>query len=129
MQFLPKPMLQDFYNKAILPSITYGILVWGSCNVTLFDRIEKMHARAAKIIYRLHWTTEAGEALLKAGWKSLGWHYKHRLVGLSHKCYTGSVPQRISSLFTKRIIKAYNLSLRGQNRLIKFTIMRDRNND
>ena len=69
---------QDFYNKVILPSITYGILVWGSCNVTLFDRIEKMHARATKIIYRLHWTTEAGEALLKAGWKSLGWHYKHR---------------------------------------------------
>ena len=110
MQFLPKLMLQDFYNKVILPSITYGILVWGSCNVTLFDRIEKMHARAAKIIYRLHWTTEAGEALLKAGWKSLGWHYKHRLVGLSHKCYTGSVV-----VFTKRIIKAYNL--RGQNRL------------
>ena len=106
MQFLPKPMLQDFYNKGILPSITYAY-------VTLFDIIH--WTTEAGEHDRLHWTTEAGEALLKAGWKSLGWHYKYRLVGLSHKCYTGSVPQRISSLFTKRIIKAYNL--RGQNRL------------
>ena len=41
MQFLPKPMLQDVCNKVFLPSVTYGILVWGSCNVTLFDRLGK----------------------------------------------------------------------------------------
>ena len=55
---------------------------------------------------------------------NIGW-----LAYLINITLHGSVPQRISSLFTKRIIKAYNLSLRGQNRLIKFTIMRDRNND
>jgi hypothetical protein len=59
MQFLAKPMLQDFYNKVIIPLCYLWNPSMGKlqCYVTLFDRIEKMHARAAKIIYGLHWTT------------------------------------------------------------------------
>ena len=84
------------------------------CNVTSFDRLEKMYARAAIFIYGLNWSTEKSEVLLQAGWKSLDWHYKCRLVVLTRNCYTDSVPERVSSLFTRRNIKAYNL--RGKNK-------------
>ena len=52
LKFLPTNSLEQFYFKVILPSITYGILVWGNCNKTLFEELNKMHVRAAKIIFR-----------------------------------------------------------------------------
>ena len=54
LEFLPTNCLEQFYIKVILPSITYGVLVWGNCNKTLFRRF-KMHAIAAKMIYKYDW--------------------------------------------------------------------------
>ena len=45
MKFLRKQS-GDFHTKVILPSVTYGLVVWGSCNKTLFGNLEKLHARA-----------------------------------------------------------------------------------
>ena len=45
----------DFCFKAILPSVTYGMLVWGSCGAALFSELENIHVRAAKLIYGLDW--------------------------------------------------------------------------
>jgi hypothetical protein len=82
MQFLAKPMLQDFYSKVglILPlCYLWNPIVWGSCNVTLFDRMEEMHALGLPKRF-----TEFTGPLkpvsfypCKAGWKSAGCHYKH----------------------------------------------------
>ena len=55
LYFLPKKVRLDIYHKVILPSLTYGIVLWGSCNKSLFDELQKMHVRAAKIIYCLDW--------------------------------------------------------------------------
>ena len=36
-RFLPKLVLINFYFKVILPSVTYGLVLWGSCfNTDLF---------------------------------------------------------------------------------------------
>ena len=32
MRFLPRKQVEDFYTKVILQSVTYGLIVWGSCN-------------------------------------------------------------------------------------------------
>ena len=34
IRLLPQKQLEDFYIKVILPSVTYGLTVWGSCNNT-----------------------------------------------------------------------------------------------
>ena len=52
--FLPTARA-DFYFKVILPSVSYGLVVWGSCNKSLFDDLEKIHVVAEKIIYGLDW--------------------------------------------------------------------------
>lgn len=31
-RFLPKNILRDFYFKEILPSVKYGLVVWGACS-------------------------------------------------------------------------------------------------
>ena len=76
-----------------------------------------MHARAAKIII----TTEKNEALLQAGRKSLEWHYKYRLVDLTHKWPTDSVLGQISSLLSYQA-KHKTSNDGGKNRLNKSTV-------
>ena len=43
---LLRSVRQDLYFKVILPSVTYGLILWGSCcNSDLFQSLEKLHCR------------------------------------------------------------------------------------
>ena len=66
-QFLPTKQQEEFYFKVILPSVLYGLTVWGSCNKTCINQLEKLHTRAGRIIYRLLWDMSAENVLEKAG--------------------------------------------------------------
>ena len=47
-------MLQDFYLRVILPSVNYGLILWGAChNSDILNSLEKLHCRAARIIFNL----------------------------------------------------------------------------
>ena len=43
LYFLPTTARADFHFKVILPSVTYGLVVWSSCGKSLFDEMEKIH--------------------------------------------------------------------------------------
>ena len=51
LKVLPKKVLEAIYIWSIVPSATYGILVWGPCSPALLHNVERIHLRAAKIIY------------------------------------------------------------------------------
>ena len=53
LYFLPRQARTDFYFGVTLPSVTYGMLVWGSCGQVLFSDLESIHVRVAKIIFNL----------------------------------------------------------------------------
>ena len=46
MSYLPKSTLEEIYFKTIIPSITYGISVWGDCSQSLLNSLDHIHARA-----------------------------------------------------------------------------------
>ena len=49
-----KSKFKRLFFKAILPAVKYGLVLWGSCcNSDLFKSIERLHCRAARIIYNL----------------------------------------------------------------------------
>ena len=53
-RFLPKNFLINFYFKVILPSVTYGLVLRGSCfNANFFYSLQQLHCRAARIIVNL----------------------------------------------------------------------------
>jgi len=63
-KFLPKSVLEQFYFSVILPSITYGLVIWANgSNSELFRSIDKLHGRAAKLIYNLGYDTSYEAAL------------------------------------------------------------------
>lgn len=61
----------DFYFKAILSAVTYGITVWGSRGSILFTEVDKIHVLAAKIKYKLDWLTPSEEVLQRVKWHTL----------------------------------------------------------
>ena len=96
MQFLPRKQLEDFYTKVILPSVTYGLVVWGSCNKTHFSNLEIFQARAGRIMYGLHvsWDASTADVLMQTRWDSLERMYEVRLAGFTFKCVKELQPHR-----------------------------------
>ena len=56
-RFLPRNVRLDLYFKIILPSVTYGLILWGSCcNSDLFQSLERLHCmRDLSFICRKTW--------------------------------------------------------------------------
>ena len=102
MRFLPRKQVEDFYTRVILPSVTYGLIVWGSCNKTHLNNLEKLHAMAGRIVYGLPWDTSAEDVLTRTGWDSLETMYKVRLTEFVFKCMKGSTVTEFKDLFIQR---------------------------
>ena len=48
--FIPPPTLRYLYNALIQSHFDYCNLVWGNCGKTLFDRLQKLQSRAARVL-------------------------------------------------------------------------------
>ena len=71
--FVPKPTLWlvNVYNAIILPYYDYCNLAWDNCSKYVFDKMQKMPNRAARIITgRLH-EISASDVLNELGWQPL----------------------------------------------------------
>ena len=79
LKYLTKDTLQSIYFTSIIHTVTYCNLVWGTCSPTLLHEVEHIHARAAKIIYRLYDVSNQ-EALIIAGWESINSMCKRKLL-------------------------------------------------
>ena len=69
-RFLPRNVRQDIYFKVILPSVTYGLILWGSCcsSDVLFQSLERLHCRAARLIFNLPKDMASVDVLQRAQW-------------------------------------------------------------
>ena len=75
-RFLPSDLLLTFYSKVILPSVTYGLIVWGGCNCQdILNSLEILHCRAARIIFNLPRDMSTLEVLSRSKWTTLEHHY------------------------------------------------------
>ena len=49
-QFLPQTILKNLYTSTVEPHFRYCSSVWGRCNTTDIDRLQKLHNRTVSII-------------------------------------------------------------------------------
>ena len=99
MRFLPRKQVEDFYTKVILPSVTYGLIVWGSCNKTHLKQPGETPCKGWEDCLRLPWDTSAEDVLTRTGWDSLETMYKVRFV---FKCMKGFTVTEFKGLFIQR---------------------------
>ncbi|KAL9983136.1 hypothetical protein ACROYT_G005268 [Oculina patagonica] len=102
MRFLPREQLEDFYTRVILPSVTYGLVLWGSCNKTHLSNLEKLHTRAGRIVYGLPWDTSTEDVPTRTRWDSLEEVYKKRLSEFVFKCIKGHIATEFTDLFVQK---------------------------
>ena len=101
LYFLPIKAREDFYFKVIIPSVTYGLMIWSSYGKILMDEVEKIHVRAAKVIHQLDWSTPSDQVLTKANWNTIRDRNSKRLLCFAYKCYYGCVPEQLQSFVRK----------------------------
>ena len=98
-KFLPKNMLLDLYFRVIMPSIVYGISVWGGLtNKEGFKALEALHCRAARIIFELPWKMSNADVMKKANWSSLAFMYKISLAKFMYKIHNNLTPDAMSAI-------------------------------
>ena len=102
-RFFPTSVLLDLYFKVILPSITYALVVWGGCsNKENFKSLERLHCRAARIIYKLPRYMPSEEVLSKVGWNTLFFYYKTAILKLICKIIKNVTHNSMSDLVNRR---------------------------
>ena len=99
MKTFDRPTLESISFKAILPSTTYCISLWGSSH--LLSELEDLHIRAARLIHNLSPSIPKHEVLHKANWNSLSYLYKKRLACIAYQAYYEQTPSDIKKLFSK----------------------------
>ena len=103
MRILPKKVLEEIYFKTIIPSVTYGISVWGNCSPSALNSLNHIHARAARFVNNLDSTMADDTCLMKSDWLPISYFYKKSVLFLLHKVYYGTTTQSICELFSKRV--------------------------
>ena len=78
------------------------VWVWGSCNKTHLNNLDKLHARAGRIVHGLLWDTSAEDVLMRTGWNSLETMYTVRLTEFVFKWLKGYTVTEFKDLFLQR---------------------------
>ena len=101
MRGMSKSTLSTIYFKGILPSVLYGILIWGNCSPTLLSKVEKVHIRAARFINRVKKSVPDIYVLSRVGWKEIIYYYKKSIACKVYKIYNGLSSPLLSGLIEK----------------------------
>ncbi|XP_015769126.1 PREDICTED: RNA-directed DNA polymerase from mobile element jockey-like [Acropora digitifera] len=106
INFLSTSISETFYYKIVIPSVLYGIVIWGS-GPKLKD-LEMIHIRAARLIHKLPTSFKDSDILSKVGWMPLEYFYKFRILTSTYNAYYNLGLREINSLITKNS-NSYNL--------------------
>ena len=85
INFLSTSILETFYYKIVIPSVLYGIVIWGS-GPKLKD-LDVIHIRAARLIHKLPTSFKDSDILSKVGWMPLEYFYKFCILTITYNAY------------------------------------------
>jgi len=68
---VPQATLHLIYQALIQPHFDYCNIVWGNCEITLRNKLEKLQNRAARVLNYSNYDVDAGHLFKLLGWKNL----------------------------------------------------------
>ena len=116
MPCLPPQVLEEIYFKTVVPGVTYCISVWGGCTALLFNKLEEIHTRAARLIHNLPRDRDNTYHLQKSNWLPLSYMYKKAILKHVHQAFYQTGPVQITELFS---VKATKYDSRRSKQLIR----------
>ena len=105
MPRLSPKVLEEIYFKTVVPGVTYCIPVWGGCTAPLFNKLEEIHTKAARLIHDLPRDRDNTYILQKANWLPLSYIYKKDVLKRVHQGFYQAGPAQITDLFSVKATK------------------------
>ena len=97
--------------------MTYGLVLWASCcNFDQFQSLERLHCRAAILIFNLPKDMASADVLQRAQWPTLSIYYKSAIFICFHKAFHHRLPATLIDLISEK--RATNYSNRTYASLI-----------
>ena len=105
--FVPTPTLHCIYNAHI--QLDYCNIVWGNCWKTLFDRLQKLQNRAARVLVFSRCDADANRLFRQLNWKDLSTQFQLQKTLIIYKSLHNLGPGNLSCKFVKRYETRYFL--------------------
>ena len=105
--FVPAPTLHCIYNALI--QLDYCNIVWGNCWKSLFDRLQKLQNRAARVLVFSRYDADANRLFRQLNWKDLSTQFQLQKTLIVYKSLHNLVSGNLSCKFVKRYETRYLL--------------------
>lgn len=102
---VPQTSLHFIYRALIQPHFDYCNVVWGTCGLTLQDKLQKLQNRAARVLTYSNYDADADNILENLGWKNLTCQRQIQRATIVYKSLHGLVPEYLCSRFVSRDTK------------------------
>ena len=108
--FVPFDTLQTMYTSLVHPHFDYCSEIWGCCNKPLSIKLQKLQNRAARIVLRASYDTNADSIIDKLGWRKLDTQRQINKATMVYKSLNGLALICLRSKFTARSnVSSYSL--------------------
>ena len=99
--FVNRTTMESVFNALVQPYFNYCSEVWGHCNKSLWNKLQKLRNRAARILTFSSYDTSAYALLEQLNWKRLDTQRQIQVATMVYKSMHSLTPDHLGSLFTK----------------------------
>ena len=99
--FVNRTTLESVFNVLVQPYFNYCSEVWGHCNKGLWNKLQKLQNRAARILTFSSYDTSADPLFVQLNWRRLDTQRQIQVATMVYKSIHGLAPDYLGSLFTK----------------------------
>ena len=93
LELLFQRLLSIVYTTLLIQSqFDYSDIVWGNCGKTLFDRLQKLQNRAARVLTFSRYDADANRLFRQLNWKDLSTQFQIQKALMVHKSLNDLVP-------------------------------------
>ena len=97
----PARTLYSVFNSLVQPHFSYCSAVWGNCNITLSNKLQKLQNRAARIMTS-SFNSNVDDLFVKLGWRKLSTQRQMQKAIMVFKSLHNLTPAYLSDQFTNR---------------------------
>ena len=100
-KYLPSDILNKMYRGIIEPHLSYCCSVWGCCNESKLDVLQKIQNRAARIVTSSPYDAPVAPIIQNLGWLTSSNLVRKETVTLTYKSLNLLAPDYLRKLFEK----------------------------
>ena len=105
---------KTIYRSLAESHFRYGNIIWGTCGEVLLTKLQKMQNRAARIITKSDYDTDAGPLIDKLGWKTIRELNNNDAAVMMFKIMNNMAPPYLTGIF-QPLRELHEIMLRDTN--------------